>query len=369
MHPFHMLGNQNASPPVSYFHLGTLISFSNFFWLPENLLADKGRLKTCLNGGSSLGSSKIQSIFELSSNFFTFSRDLALNQSTLTNLSFDNSNFEVSDNNANLNENTKKTTNYPVPNRMSPRQLPGVYMILCLANNKRYYGESTNVSSRLSQHKSRLRRNIHEIPELQHDWNLYGESSFEFSALFLSRDCDKAQREALELESIARYHNICYNKFTKSSRKKENNPFWKQTHSDETRKQISLSLAEHYKTRMPEGLAINLKGKIYPSISEASRETNHSRDTIRRWLKDPNNLDCFQIDTSRPQENDQFSLGYPLSNQEKNIGLPKPISLDGKVYPSIAEASRNLGCSRSNIQRRLRTDKENCFFLPGPCKI
>lgn len=232
-------------------------------------------------------------------------------------------------------------------------------MILCFYNNKRYYGESGNVSARLSQHKSRLRRNIHEIPELQRDWNLYGETSFEFSVIFISKDCTKAEREALEIELIARFHNICYNKFDKSTRKKQNNPFWGHSHSEEARNQISKSLSEYYKDREPEGLAIRLKGQLYPSISEASRQTKHSRDTIRRWLNDPNNLDCIQIDVSQP-----CKIEILQQDQEiQNTGLPKKIQLNGVIYRSISEAAKQLGCSRSNIQRRLRTDKDNCFFI------
>ena len=246
-------------------------------------------------------------------------------------------------------------------------------MILCCYNNKRYYGESGNVSARLSQHKSRLRRNIHEIPELQRDWNLYGETSFEFSVIFISKDCTKAEREALEIELIARFHNICYNKFDKSTRKKQNNPFWGHSHSEEARNQISKSLSEYYKDRdskrTPEGLAIRLKGQLYPSLSEASRQTKHSRDTIRRWLNDPKNLDCIQIDVSQPfkieilQQDLLFREPLLPSSEIQNTGLPKKIQLNGVIYRSIAEAAKQLGCSRSNIQRRLRTDKDNCFFI------
>lgn len=236
-------------------------------------------------------------------------------------------------------------------------------MILCFYNNKRYYGESGNVSARLSQHKSRLRRNIHEIPELQRDWNLYGETSFEFSVIFISKDCTKAEREALEIELIARFHNICYNKFDKSTRKKQNNPFWGHSHSEEARNQISKSLSEYYKDREPEGLAIRLKGQLYPSISEASRQTKHSRDTIRRWLNDPNNLDCIQIDVSQPSPSGHKIEILQQDQEIQNTGLPKKIQLNGVIYRSISEAAKQLGCSRSNIQRRLRTDKDNCFFI------
>lgn len=258
------------------------------------------------------------------------------------------------------------TQNNPVPNRMAPRQLPGVYMILCLANNKRYYGESENVSSRLSQHKSRLRRNIHEIPELQHDFNLYGEENFDFSALYLSKDCTKSQRVALENEFIHRFHDLCYNKFGKTTRQKENNPFWGHTHSDETRQQISESKAKNRENRVLEGLPILLNGVIYPSISEASRKTKHSRDTIRRWLNDPTNTNCVAIDVRKPTKtvSDPSFEGLPSQDSYvANTGLAKRVSIHNVIYPSIAEAPRQLGCSRSNIQRLLRTHPSDSFLI------
>lgn len=248
-------------------------------------------------------------------------------------------------------------THYPVPKRMAPRQRPGVYIILCIKNNKRYYGESVNVSARLSQHKSRLRRNFHEIPELQHDWNLYGEVFFKFSAVYMSLDCDRAERQAIELKYVSQQLAVCYNKFVQTSRKKQNNPFWGKSHTEETKKQISRSLSENYQNRIPEGIQILLNNKIYPSISEASRQTNHSRDTIRRWLNDPKNKNC-QTFIKKTVESNRI-----VKNNQKNRGLAKPISLNGTRYHSISDASRKLNCSRADIQRRLKTDKKNCFFL------
>jgi hypothetical protein len=295
MHPFHMLGNLNASPPVYFldFYKCTLIGF----WILQKLLDDKGRLKTRLNGGSSLGLL-----------FLPYKFNLNFCQEKIKKVIF----FKISENNEDFLEEKSKeeiesSRNNPVPNRIAQsltsqnqtrRQLPGVYMIICLYNNKRYYGQSENVLSRLSQHKSRLQRNIHEVSEMQRDWNLYGETNFQFSVIFISKNCTKAEREALELEYIARHFNICYNKFHKNNRKQKNNLFRGYSYSEETPNQINQSLSEFYKDNPPEGLAIKLKGELYPSISEASRQTKHSRDTIRRWLKDPQNLDCIQIDVS-----------------------------------------------------------------------
>ncbi len=302
------------------------------FCIPRNLVNDKRGIETRLNGGSSMS-------FTLYSPKTFF--------------------FCVSSGDTN-----DLTQNNPVPIRMSPRQLPGIYMILCLANNKRYYGESNNVSARISQHKSRLRRNTHEISELQHDFNLYGEENFEFSAIYLSKDCSLDQRVALEIELIGRFNNLCYNKFDKTSRKKENNPFWGRTHSYETRKQIGKSIADNRKNNGLEGFPILLNGKTYPSLSEASRQTTHSRDTIRRWLNDPNNTNCVAMDTCKSR-NIQSSKG--LLSQDPllaNTGFAKRVSIYGVTYTSIANAARQRNCSRANIQRLLRNEPKNCFIVP-----
>lgn len=352
-----MLGNLNAPPPVHSFGLSTLIGLT----VAKNLLVDKRRLNTCLNGKNSSLLLGLPYYEQRLSCFFFDKRDYyKLNcQNPIDPFNFCLSKTPLARggrkaNNEKLKNNA--STKNSVPNRIAPRQLPGVYMILCGANNKRYYGESNNVSARLSQHKSRLRRNIHDILELQHDWNIYGETFFDFVPLFLFKTFDKSQREILELEHIARHYNLCYNKFAKGSRKKQNNPFWGHKHSEMTKKQISKSLIENYKNSIPEGLPIILKGEIYPSISEASRQTNHSRDTIRRWLNDPYNRSCEPIDTS--QRHIKMAQG-----EQCNTGFPKLISLNGIQYSSIAEAARKLNCSRANIQRRLKTDKDNCFFL------
>jgi hypothetical protein len=241
----------------------------------------------------------------------------------------------------------------PVPNRITSRQLPGVYMILCFDNNKRYYGESKNVSARLSQHKSRLRRNIHEILELQHDFNLYGEEAFDFICLFVDKNYTKEQRVAMEMEYIARVLSLklCYNKDFSLNRQKENNPFFGKRHRVDSKNQISKTLKERSKLSMVQGCPIEIKGAIFPSISKASRETNHSRDTIRRWLNDPTNNDCKYIDATEPRT-------CVFLNQ----GVAKPVKIHNVSYPSLAAAAKELGCTSSNINRLLRTDS-NCSFF------
>jgi group I intron endonuclease len=72
---------------------------------------------------------------------------------------------------------------------VSPRKsreiptLSGVYQILCAQNGKIYIGSAINLESRWHSHRRDLRNGVHVNPHLQFAWNLYGETSFEFSVL------------------------------------------------------------------------------------------------------------------------------------------------------------------------------------------
>jgi hypothetical protein len=302
-----------------------LIQFS--FYIVLNLEVSQRKSATYLNYGESL--------------FFSFSQKNSEFLKEFPHTFFCDKNELMNDN--------------PVPKPIAPRQLPGVYMILCVSNNKRYFGQSKNVSARLSQHKSRLRRNIHEIPELQQDFNLYCEKNFEFSVVSISKNFPLEERLALETQLVEHFPDLCYNKFSKGSRKRENNPFWNKKHTEETIKQISISLAENRKNSILEGFQIVLEGVIYPSISEASRQTNHSRHTIRRWLNDPKNNKCIPSNMSQPFDSQDILVA--------NTGKAKSVNIYGIVYPSIAEAARQRNCSGGNIQRLLRNHSAECFII------
>jgi hypothetical protein len=214
----------------------------------------------------------------------------------------------------------------------------------------------------LSQHRSRLRRNIHEIPELQRDFNIYGEENFDFSPLWMDKDSSRENRIALEIEWISRFHTLCYNKFAKPDRKGPNNPFFGRSHRSESIEQISRSRREYQQNALSQGFPINLKGVIYSSISEASRQTNHSRDTLRRWLDDPTNLNCVAVDPTQPRFSQDFLQESTFAKENQSIGKKK-ISLYGEIYESISEAAKKRNCSRVIIQRLLRNHPENCFVV------
>ena len=59
-------------------------------------------------------------------------------------------------------------------------KLCGIYRIRNSVDGKAYFGQSTHIRHRFTQHRQALRKNKHDNPRLQHAWNKYGESSFVF---------------------------------------------------------------------------------------------------------------------------------------------------------------------------------------------
>jgi group I intron endonuclease len=59
----------------------------------------------------------------------------------------------------------------------------GVYKIYNKANKKVYIGGSSNCRQRKQTHFRDLRNNVHECPELQEDYNIYGKKYFKFKLI------------------------------------------------------------------------------------------------------------------------------------------------------------------------------------------
>ena len=182
----------------------------------------------------------------------------------------------------------------PVLNRLKPRKKPGLYMIRCDVNDKRYYGESSNVSGRLNSHRSLLKQGIHPCRTLQADWDRYGEEKFDFVPLYMGQTwTERKTRIEKETFLINSDRPLCYNVSTGLGRSGEDNGFFGRKHSNETKETIGGAQRGVPKDKL--GRTILLDGQVYPSIAEASRVTNHARKTIRAWLNDPTNTRCVKV--------------------------------------------------------------------------
>ena len=185
----------------------------------------------------------------------------------------------------------------PVLNRIQPRRQPGLYMIRCVVNDWRYYGESGNVSGRLALHRSMLNRQIHPNSLLQKEFNYNGFQNFDFIVLYQGPLWEnRKNRLDKELELIVSNREICYNIYESLARPGEKNPFFGRIHSPEAKRKIGEAMKGIPNDLL--GRKVVVKGVEYPSIAEASRQTNIARKTIRHKVNNPDEKDYYETDSS-----------------------------------------------------------------------
>lgn len=209
------------------------------------------------------------------------------------------------------------------PDKLQPRMQPGVYMILCIVNDYRYYGETSNISSRLTGHRRDLRQKKHASNNLQADFNVFGEENFEFSVLFIGHEW-KDRQIRLERESrlILDHPNQCYNTVaTMNDRIKELNGFYDKKHSEQTKRLIGALQRGIPKDQL--GSPVSIHGTVYSSIAEAARKTKHCRKLIRTRVDSPEYVDWFRL-SEKPNDYPNGSRGNAgpetASNQIEKSG-------------------------------------------------
>lgn len=201
----------------------------------------------------------------------------------------------------------------PILNRISkifPNR-PGLYMIHCLINDLRYYGQTSNLQSRKSSHQSRLKRQIHSNIQLQIDYNSFGPDNFHYSILHVGDGwIDEKVRKKKELEYILLNQSLTYNIYA-GSLKGEKNPFYGKEHIEESKKLMSESSRGIPNILLGKQISIPpsnsqrrgdkrryVPGNIFPSVAEASRQTGYSRKLIRERLKSDAFPDWKEIKTN-----------------------------------------------------------------------
>lgn len=103
---------------------------------------------------------------------------------------------------------------------------PGIYMILCISNNKAYIGQTSSIKRRWTEHKKLLRAGRHDNEYLQNCWNKYGKDSFVFNTLENIEPNEQLEEKYVQM--IDEDLRLNLRGFTPATR-----------HSDETRAKIS----------------------------------------------------------------------------------------------------------------------------------
>jgi group I intron endonuclease len=117
----------------------------------------------------------------------------------------------------------------------------GVYIILNTINGYVYSGSTTDVQKRIWHHQSILRRGKHINPNLQKDWDKYGEDAFEFNVVCY---CGNKNRLSYEQELIDKYTAMgcSYNMYPKAG-----SPLGSH-HSEKTKEKQAQIKREYWET-------------------------------------------------------------------------------------------------------------------------
>lgn len=129
----------------------------------------------------------------------------------------------------------------------------GVYMILCIANGKRYIGSAVSIKKRWREHRRQLENGNHHSRYLQRSWLKYGEEGFHFRAVLSCVKSSLLEFEQALLDELQPEYNsaptagsqLGYKHTDKTrlkmseSRRKGFSPMTGKTHTEEARKRIS----------------------------------------------------------------------------------------------------------------------------------
>ena len=161
----------------------------------------------------------------------------------------------------------------------------GIYVIINVINDKKYIGQSNNISRRWVEHRNELNNNKHGNTYLQASWNKYGAESFVFRVLQYCTPDKLDQLEIAYIKHFDSYRNgyngtlggsgiikdrdIMVQQGRINARKGWDDPGYR------VRIKATLKSHGHYSSVM-----CNETGEVFDSIIEAERVTGIDSRTI-----------------------------------------------------------------------------------------
>lgn len=237
--------------------------------------------------------------------------------------------------------------------------MAGVYQIFNTQTNKRYIGSSIDVKRRLKEHKRNLKSCKHCNQHLQNAWNKHEEYLI-FEPL---EYCEPDQCLKLEQQYIDYYNS-------------SNREFGYNIDSQ------AASAGKHLSEETKRKLSIAHRGKkVSPEVIEKVRVANLGKrkpkqsETMKEKYKNGYNVPRFTDMTEEKQNEWRKHLSESanrrysdFNNRPEGYYLKCIFSNDIKYYPSLREASRNLGIDKSGIKYSIVHNegfmkKLNCTFV------
>jgi len=249
----------------------------------------------------------------------------------------------------------------------------GVYRISNILSGRYYIGYSTNINRRFTVHRSKLKQNCHDNIFLQRAYNLDGEDKFIYDKIHICESEEQAKEIELQYltdisireylynlnfnnsggdlmsyhpdkekirEKILKSHSETISKMSLEDRKEkfgrcgEKNGMYGKTHTEEIRQKFS-------------GLK---KGNTYCKGKKLSDETKQKLSNIRK-----NNYTGEDNPFFGKHHTDETKQKIREKNKGKLPPNTMKISIDGNIFISMTEASRQLDIPTPTILWRVKS--------------
>lgn len=162
--------------------------------------------------------------------------------------------------------------------------MTGIYSIKNLINGKRYIGASKNIHNRWIDHRCKLNNHYKGAnKDLQTDWDLYGESNFEFSVLEEYSISDLDDRESYWILYYNTTNPLCgYNKTYGGKKPNMSEEFKQNLTGKKLSSNIRKKMSEAHKGKV---MSEEHKQKISATLFGKMNGTNNPMYGRQAWNK------------------------------------------------------------------------------------
>lgn len=253
------------------------------------------------------------------------------------------------------------------------QKIIGVYKISNTLSGRYYIGYSTNINRRFSVHRSKLKQNCHDNIFLQRAYNLDGEDKFIYEIIHICDTEEESKKIELQYLTDLTIRNIIYNlNFNNSG----GDLLTHHPDKEKIRKKILKSYTETLNKMTPEersqkyGKFGDKNGMYGKTHTEEVRKMNSELKKGNTYCKGKK---VSEETRQKMSENAKLKIGdknpfYGKHHSEETIKKIKEKSkgrlppniirvlIDGNVYISMTEASRQLNIPTPTILWRLNSN-------------
>lgn len=249
----------------------------------------------------------------------------------------------------------------------------GVYKISNKLSGRYYIGYSTNINKRFYSHRSKLKQNCHDNIFLQRAYNLDGEDNFNYDIIHVCNTEDEAKEIELQYLTDLNIRNMLYNLNYNNS---GGDLLTHHPDKEKIRERIINSCKETMNKMTPEerrqkyGKFGERNGMYGKTHTEEIKRLNSELKKGNTYCKGKKLSDETKQKLSNIRKNNYTGEDNPFFGKhhtdetkekirEKNKGRLPPnimrISIDGNIYISMTEASRQLNIPTPTILWRIKS--------------